>query len=72
MNSQIALDNIFLSYNKILNKLKNDNVTTKNDKEITHKDLRLAISTMLKKHPTCRWQSNKEQNQQLKKQYIKC
>ena len=59
MDSQNQLDNIFLSYNKILNKLKVNNITTKNNNEITHKDLRLAVSTMLRKHPTCRWQSDK-------------
>ena len=53
------MDNIFLSYNKILKKLKENKVITKNNNEITHKDLRLAISVMLKKHPTCRWQSCK-------------
>ena len=59
MDSQSQLDNIFLSYNKILCRLKANNITTKNNNEITHKDLRLAVSTMLRKHPTCRWQSNK-------------
>lgn len=59
MDSQNQLDNIFLSYNKILKRLKANNVTTKNNNEITHKDLRLSISTMLKKHPNCRWQSDK-------------
>lgn len=59
MDSQNQLDNIFLSYNKILKRLKTNNVTTKNNNEITHKDLRLAVSTMLKKHPNCRWQSDK-------------
>lgn len=59
MDSQNQLDNIFLSYNKILKRLKANNVTTKNNNEITHKDLRLAVSTMLKKHPNCRWKSDK-------------
>ena len=59
MDSQRQLDNIFLSYNKILKRLKDSNVKTKNNKEITHKDLRLAVATMLKKHPNCRWQSDK-------------
>lgn len=59
MGNQNQLDNVFLSYNKILKRLKISNVTTKNNKEITHKDLRLAVSTMLKKHSNCRWQSNK-------------
>lgn len=59
MDSQSQLDSIFVSYNKILKRLNYNNVKTRNNKEITHKDLRLAISTMLKKHPNCRWQSNK-------------
>ena len=59
IDSQKELDNIFLSYNKILKRLNISNITTKNDTEITHKDLRLAISTMLRKHPSCRWRSNK-------------
>lgn len=52
-------DKVFLSYWKILNKFKILNIKTKNGKEITHKDLRKAISVMNKKHPTCRWQSKK-------------
>lgn len=59
MDSQSQLDSVFVSYNKILKRLNYNNVKTRNNKEITHKDLRLAISTMLKKHPNCRWQSNK-------------
>lgn len=35
------------------------NIKTKNGKEITHKDLRYAVYVMLKKHPTCRWRSEK-------------
>ena len=53
------LDKIFLSYKKILNKFKMLNIKTKNGKEITHKDLRYAVYVMLKKHPTCRWRSEK-------------
>ena len=53
------LDDIFLSYKKILIRLKLLNITTKNGKEITHKDLRKAITVMNKKHPSCRWQSEK-------------
>lgn len=59
MNSQNELDKVFLSYNKILSKLKLQGITTKNNKEITHKDLRKAILVMLKKHPSCRWRSTK-------------
>lgn len=73
MDSQSQLDNVFLSYEKILNKLKLNNVTTKGNNEITHKDLRLAITTMLRKHPTCRWQSKKIRNKKflvLKEGYL--
>lgn len=52
-------DYVFLPYCKILNKFKILNLKTKNGKEITHKDLRKAISVMIKKHPTCRWRSEK-------------
>ncbi len=52
-------DKVFLPYWKILDKLKILNIKTKNGKEITHKDLRKAVSVMNKKHPICRWQSEK-------------
>lgn len=58
-DSEQALDSIFLSYNKILNRLHNLGLTTKHGKEISHVDLRKAIEVMLKKHPTCRWRSKK-------------
>ena len=58
-DSESELDMIFLSYNKILKRLKMNGLKTKNGKEITHKDLRYAIEVMIKKHPTCRWKSNK-------------
>ena len=59
IDSERELERIFLSYNKILKKLKLQGITTKNNKEITHKDLRQAVSIMQRKHPNCRWQSNK-------------
>lgn len=59
MDSEQVLDSIFLSYNKILKRFQLLCVTTKYGKEITHKDLRKAIEVMLKKHPTCRWRSEK-------------
>lgn len=59
MDSEQVLDSIFLSYNKILKRFQLLGVTTKYGKEITHKDLRKAIEVMLKKHPTCRWRSEK-------------
>lgn len=58
-DSQSELDKIFMSYNKILLKFKALNIKTKSGKEITLKDLRKAISVMMKKHPSCRWQSEK-------------
>lgn len=58
-SSEQALDSIFLSYNKILKRFQLLGVTTKYGKEITHEDLRKAVNVMLKKHPTCRWRSEK-------------
>lgn len=58
-DSQQILDSIFLSYNKILMRLHNLGLTTKHGKEISHMDLRKAIDVMIKKHPTCRWRSEK-------------
>ncbi len=58
-DSQTEMDKIFVSYSKILERFKILGVKTKNNKEITHKDLRQAIDIMLKKHPTCRWRSNR-------------
>ncbi len=43
MNSKQFLDSIFLSYNKILNRLHTLGITTKYGKEISHMDLRKAI-----------------------------
>jgi len=59
IDSEQALDSIFLSYNKILKRFHSLGVTTKHGKEISHTDLRKAIDVMLKKHPTCRWRSEK-------------
>ena len=58
-DSQTEMDKIFVSYSKILERFKILGVKTKNNKEITHKDLRQANDIMLKKHPTCRWRSNR-------------
>lgn len=58
-DSQQILDSVFLSYNKILNRLHALGITTKHGKEISHMDLRKAIDVMIKKHPTCRWRSEK-------------
>lgn len=61
------LDDIFLSYEKILIRLKLLGAKTKTGKEITHKDLRQAINIMEKKHLKCRWKSEKIKS---KKSYI--
>ena len=58
-SSEQALDSVFLSYDKILKKLHQLGLTTKQGKEITELDLRRAIDVMLEKHPTCRWRSEK-------------
>lgn len=59
IDSQQTLDSIFLSYNKILNRLHSLGIITKHGKEISEMDLRKAIDVMIKKHPTCRWRSEK-------------
>ena len=59
VNSEQALDSVFLSYDKILKKLHLLGLTTKQGKEITELDLRKAIDVMLEKHPICRWRSEK-------------
>ena len=58
-NSEQALDNIFLSYDKILKRLQLLGITTKHGKEVKHVDLRKAVDVMLEKHQTCRWRSEK-------------
>ena len=58
-DSEQALESIFVSYNKILKRFKLLGVTTKYGREITHEDLRKAVDVMVKKHPTCRWRSEK-------------
>ena len=59
MDSEQILDSVFLSYDKILKRLKLLGKTTKHGKEVEHVDLRKAVDVMLKKHPTCRWRSEK-------------
>lgn len=58
-DSEQVLDSSFLSYNKILRRLHSLGITTKHGKEITHMDLRKTVDVMVKKHPTCRWRSEK-------------
>lgn len=59
VDSEQFFDSIFLSYNKILERLHILGITTKNGKEISELDLRRAIDIMIKRHPTCRWRSEK-------------
>lgn len=59
VDSEQFFDSIFLSYNKILERLHVLGITTKNGKEISELDLRRAVDVMIKKHPTCRWRSEK-------------
>ena len=71
-DSEQALESIFVSYNKILKRFKLLGVTTKCGKEITHEDLRKAVNVMLKKHPTCRWRSEKVKSRKSFKSRIFC
>lgn len=57
--NESKLDEVFLSYDKILYRLNIKNIKTKDNKEITHKDLRKAITVMQRKHKNCRWKSEK-------------
>ena len=59
VDSEQFFDSIFLSYNKILERLHVLGITTKKGKEISELDLRRAIDIMIKRHPTCRWRSEK-------------
>lgn len=59
VDSEQFFDSIFLSYNKILERLHVLGITTKNCKEISELDLRRAIDVMIKKQSTCRWRSEK-------------
>ena len=52
-------DSIFLSYTQILERLKIYGIKTKHGKEITFMDLVKAVTIMEKKHPACRWKSEK-------------
>ena len=56
-SSDEFMDNIFLSYEKILTRLKLLDIKTKEGNEVTHHDLRQAVNIMNKKHPNCRWKS---------------
>lgn len=57
--NESKLDEVFLSYDKILFRLNIQNIKTKDNRDITHKDLRKAITVMQRKHKNCRWKSEK-------------
>ena len=57
--NESKLDEIFLSYDKILYKLNIQNIKNKTGNNITNKDLRYAIQIMQRKHKNCRWKSEK-------------
>lgn len=57
--NESKLDEVFLSYDKILYRLNIKNIKTKDNRDITHKDLRKAITVMQRKHKNCRWKSEK-------------
>jgi len=57
--NESKLDEVFLSYDKILFRLNIQKIKTKTGKAITHKDLRYAIQVMQRKHKSCRWKSEK-------------
>ena len=58
-NTARELEQFFLSYERILEKLKLQKIKTKNEKEITHTNLRKAIEVMEKRHSLCRWKTRK-------------
>lgn len=57
--NESKLDEVFLSYDKILYRLNIQKIKTKTGKDIKHKDLRYAIQVMQCKHKNCRWKSEK-------------
>lgn len=57
--NESKLDEVFLSYDKILYRLNIQKIKTKTGKDIKHKDLRYSIQVMQHKHKNCRWKSEK-------------
>ena len=55
IDSEKSLEQIYLSFNKILTKLEQLNKKTSSGKEITPKVLRKALNIMQKYHANCRW-----------------
>ena len=60
-------DKVFLSYDKILELFRINNIKTKHGKEITHADLVKAITVIERKHSKCRWKSERVRS---KRHYI--
>lgn len=58
-DTEKELEKICLSYNKILQKLRLQDIKTKSGNEITSMDLRQAILIMDRKHHSCRWKVKK-------------
>lgn len=58
-DTEKEIEKIFMSYNRVLKKLKLLDIKTKAGNEITHKYLRQAINIMNKKHSSCRWKCQK-------------
>jgi len=58
-DTEKEFEKICLSYNKILRKLKLQDIKTKSGKDITNMDLKQAILIMDRKHHSCRWKVKK-------------
>ena len=58
-DTEKELDKIYLSYSKILKRLKIKKIKTIRGNEITYTYLAKAINVMVKKHPSCRWRAKK-------------
>lgn len=58
-DTEKEFEKICLSYNKILRKLKLQDIKTKSGKDITNMDLKQAILIMDRKHHLCRWKVKK-------------
>lgn len=54
-DSEIVMDNLFLSYNKVLNGLHILKLKTASNKEICYSDVAQACKIMHQKHSKCRW-----------------
>lgn len=62
-DTESVMDDLFLSYNKILKIFKKMNVKTASNKDVTYSDLKEACRLMQMKHSKCRWRfTQKKQN----------